>query len=670
MKIRTNLFLFSAIFVILIGALGFIVLQAFGQINREIKEHHSANTLIKDIFELNIVTYEHVMHHEKRMQQQWMLKYDSIGKLLERIREKESHPESQSILKSITFDYKALGNLFSQLQSNFVKRKRLIEENRSQVEINMTFALEERLIAQALMRAQKITSGAFRSSIIMQQRIARVQQKTNWIVLFSIIGFIIFSLCISFLTITAITRPLNKLVKSAEIIGEGNLDHRVDIKTKNEIGELAAAFNQMTERRSRAEEALRQGTHDLEERVKELKCLYEIGSLLQKPGISIDEILQEVVDLIPLSWQYPEITCARIFWKAQEFRTNNFRETEWRQASDIVANGEQVSALEVFYMEERPERDEGPFLKEERNLINAAAERLGEMIQRWQVEEELKKHREQLEELIQERTAELDKRISEVEQLNSAMVNLLADLRVSNENLELTTRQLSDANKELESFSYSVSHDLRAPLRAIDGFSQMLVEDHGDKLDEGAQHHLDVIQNSARQMGQLIDDLLAFSRLGRKGMSMSEIDMGVLAQEVFEQLQLGETERTARLNIDTLPPANGDRAMIQEVLVNFLSNAMKFTRPGKAPVIEVTGTVDENETVYSVKDKGVGFDMKYADKLFQVFQRLHSAEEFEGTGIGLALVQRIIHRHGGRVWAEGKVNKGATFYFSLPNREA
>ena len=256
MKIRTNLFLLSAIFVILIAALGLIVLQSFSQINREIKGSNSADRMIKDIFELNIVTYEYIMHHEKRMQQQWMLKYDSIGKLLERMRKEESHPECQSILESMTFDYKALGNLFSQLQSNFVKRKRLIEENRSQVEINMTFALEERLIAQALMRAQKITSGAFRSSIIMQQRIARVQQRTNLIVLFSIIGFIILSSCVSFLITRSITRPLNKLVKSAEIIGEGNLKHRVEIKTKNEIGELGAAFNRMTERRQLVEERL------------------------------------------------------------------------------------------------------------------------------------------------------------------------------------------------------------------------------------------------------------------------------------------------------------------------------------------------------------------------------------------------------------------------------
>ena len=258
MKVRTNLFLLSAIFAILIGALGFIVFQSFGLINREMKGSISANKTIKDVFELNIVTYEYLMHHKKRMQQQWILKYDSLGKLLERMRKEELHPECQSILESITSDYKALGSLFSQLQATFVKRKKLLEENRSQREINMTFAIEERLIAQALIRTQKVTSGAFRSSIIMQQRITRVRQRTNWIVLFSIIGFIIFSFCISFLTSTAITRPLNKLVESAGIIGKGNLKHRVDIKTKNEIGELADAFNHMTERRQLAEETLRQ----------------------------------------------------------------------------------------------------------------------------------------------------------------------------------------------------------------------------------------------------------------------------------------------------------------------------------------------------------------------------------------------------------------------------
>jgi two-component system, sensor histidine kinase and response regulator len=268
MKIRTNLGLLSAIFVLLIAALGLIVFQAFNQVNREIQASSSAARMIKDLFELNIVTYDYVIHHEKRMQQQWLLKYDSLGKLLESMSKEASDMEIKSILGSIATDYKALGSLFSRLPENFEKRKRLIAENRPQSEINMTFALEERLIAQALMRTQKITTGAFRSSGIMQQRIARLQQTTNYIVLFSIIGFAIFSSGISFLLSMAIVRPLNKLVESTQRIGQGDFKQRVDIKTGSEIGELAAAFNQMTERRQRAEEKVRRYQDHLEELVE------------------------------------------------------------------------------------------------------------------------------------------------------------------------------------------------------------------------------------------------------------------------------------------------------------------------------------------------------------------------------------------------------------------
>ena len=299
-------------------------------------------------------------------------------------------------------------------------------------------------------------------------------------------------------------------------------------------------------------------------------------------------------------------------------------------------------------------------------LVSTNKQLKREVNARKQTEEGLEKYRENLEEMIKERSAELNKRISEVEQLNNAMMNLLEDHRISNESLDIKTQQLAAANKDLDAFAYSVSHDLRAPLRAIIGFSRMLMEDYGNKLDEEGQRKLNVIQNSAQDMGQLIDDLLAFSRLGRKAMSMSDINMGHLAEEVFEQLRLNASGQTVRLNIQDLSPAYGDRSLIREVFVNLISNAIKFSKPSEVTVVELSGKTEGKEILYSVKDNGVGFDMKYADKLFQVFQRLHSTEEFEGTGVGLSLVQRIIHRHGGRVWAEGKVNEGATFYFTLP----
>jgi two-component system sensor histidine kinase/response regulator len=249
-----------------------------------------------------------------------------------------------------------------------------------------------------------------------------------------------------------------------------------------------------------------------------------------------------------------------------------------------------------------------------------------------------------------------------------AMERHLAEKQIRKLNLELknSLTELKEVNNELEAFSYSVSHDLRAPLRAITGFSNILLEDYGDELDAEEKRLLDVIQSNTKKMGQLIDDLLSFSRLGRKEIKKSNVNMENLAKSIFEELRVINLERTIKLKLITLPPAQGDPALIREVFANLLTNAIKFTKNEENAIIEIGGNSNDNEIVYHVNDNGVGFDMEYANKLFGVFQRLHSDKEFEGTGVGLAIVQRIIHKHGGRVWAEGKVNGGATFYFTLP----
>ncbi len=243
-------------------------------------------------------------------------------------------------------------------------------------------------------------------------------------------------------------------------------------------------------------------------------------------------------------------------------------------------------------------------------------------------------------------------------------------LRKANEELELRiqerTRELEAANKELEAFSYSVSHDLRAPLRAISGFSQILVDEYAPNLDDEGIRLINIITRNTTTMGMLIDDLLRFSRMSRREMESTVIDMNSLVAEVIQQHKEFISLKAFQFKPGNIPRAYGDMSMIRVVLMNLLSNASKFSTSEKQPVVEIGGRVDTSENVYFVKDNGVGFDMKYADKLFGVFQRLHSSEEFEGTGVGLALVQRIIHRHGGRVWAEGEVHKGATFYFTLP----
>ncbi|HYD79709.1 MAG TPA: CHASE3 domain-containing protein [Paucimonas sp.] len=241
-------------------------------------------------------------------------------------------------------------------------------------------------------------------------------------------------------------------------------------------------------------------------------------------------------------------------------------------------------------------------------------------------------------------------------------------LHDANEELHRHANQLEATNKELESFSYSISHDLRIPLRAIAGYTGMLEEDYGNRLDDEGRRLLKVIGDNSKRMGDLINDLLAFSRLGRKEIAAVEVDMTSLAAAAAEEVGRAEGRAPTQLIIENMPPAWGDRALLHQVWTNLISNAFKYSADRKPSIVRIEAEAAEQETIYRIRDNGVGFDMRYYDKLFGVFQRLHSAEEFPGTGVGLAIVQRIVVRHGGRVWAQSEAGKGATFHFSLPRR--
>jgi len=277
--------------------------------------------------------------------------------------------------------------------------------------------------------------------------------------------------------------------------------------------------------------------------------------------------------------------------------------------------------------------------------------------------------------------AEIGRRSEALEKLNQSLEREMAErqrmdgeLRQLNmeleQRVEARTKELEAANKELEGFSYSVSHDLRAPLRAVVGFSKLMIEDHAEQLDEEARRKLGIIQNEVQRMGILIDDLLAFSRLGRKEMQAAQIDMTALARSTFSELNNQEAGKHAEFHLGALPEGKGDRVLIGQVWVNLLANAVKFSSKREHPRIEVNAISDDKEYIYYVRDNGAGFDPRYQSKLFGVFKRLHNSSEFPGTGVGLALVQRIITRHGGRVWADSKLNEGATFYFTLPKESS
>lgn len=278
------------------------------------------------------------------------------------------------------------------------------------------------------------------------------------------------------------------------------------------------------------------------------------------------------------------------------------------------------------------------------------------------IENELKLAHDELDQRVKERTKELQK-------MNEALQSEITERKEAEKLIELRTKLLEMTNKELESFSYSVSHDLRAPLRAIDGYTRMILRDQRESLNDDAKRKFDLIRSNTQIMGKLIDDLLSFSRLGRLELNMSRLDMESLVNDVWMELQIINPDRKIDLKIKNIPPGWGDRTLMKQVYSNLLSNAVKYTKLIDKAYVETGGYAGDGETIYYVKDNGVGFDMAYYDKLYGVFQRLHSADDYEGTGVGLAIVQRIIHRHGGRVWADGKIDKGATFYFTLPQKD-
>lgn len=282
---------------------------------------------------------------------------------------------------------------------------------------------------------------------------------------------------------------------------------------------------------------------------------------------------------------------------------------------------------------------------------------------------ELQEAKETLEARVAERTAELARANEQLQTELAERKRAEDQVKKLNEDLEHRvaerTAQLEAANKELEAFSYSVSHDLRAPLRHIDGLAQILIEEHSTQLSQEAQHQLTRIHEGTQKMSRMIDDLLNLARLDRRNMVLETTSLNSLVDIAAQDLKPEIAERKIEWRVGSLSSVNCDPGLLQQVFANLLSNAVKYTRHRQQAVIEVGQSTIDGQTVFFVRDNGAGFNQKYADKLFGVFQRLHSDQEFEGTGVGLATAQRIIRKHGGRVWAEAEIDKGATFYFSL-----
>jgi PAS domain S-box-containing protein len=305
-------------------------------------------------------------------------------------------------------------------------------------------------------------------------------------------------------------------------------------------------------------------------------------------------------------------------------------------------------------------------LKNNGGKIIGSVHIITDVTKRKRAERALKKSHDELEKLVWERTMKLKNMNKNLQNEITERTHAEEKIQKLNEELGQHIKELEVVNKELRTFNYSISHDLKTPVIAIEGLSRRLLGKHANLLDTKGQQFLKMINQSTIQMKELIDDLLAFYSLGHKKIEFSMIDVNKMVKEVFEQIKATHQKRKIELNITSLPNASADGTMLRQVITNLLSNAIKYSKLKETTVIEVGGWAKEEKHIYYIKDNGVGFSMEHADKVFEVLERLHSTEEFEGTGIGLAIVKRVIKRHGGEVWAEARVNEGATFYFTLP----
>lgn len=471
MKLRTMLQFNAVISIAMFIIIGLVILWTEQQEEEANEEKIIADTIIKEMSELQGLTFEHSLHHEEKVKEEWQLKYASQAKLLAGLNFED--PERQVITGRMRRNLEEMEYIFPELVAAHSKQES------GGPEIAVYKELEDRLINRMLLQSQMIVSDASRLVQISNTELNAVHRKGLQLILFLAAVLSVVYIAVSILTIRSIVKPLVKLQKSTEVIGSGNLEHRVDIRSYDEINQLSGAFNQMTAK-------------------------------------------------------------------------------------------------------------------------------------------------------LKERTVHLE-----------------------------------EAIRELESFAYSASHDLRTPLRSIDGLSLVILEDYSNKLDKTGKDYLTRVRTAAQKMSDVIDAMLSLSRLTRRELIRETVDMSAMAKTIARELQGTQPDRKAEFVITDNVTATGDAKMLKTVMENLLGNAWKFTGKHPAARIEFGITQAEGKTTYFVRDDGAGFDLAYVDKLFKPFERLYTEAEFPGMGIGLVTVQRIIHRHGGKVWAEGEVEKGATFYFTL-----
>jgi PAS domain S-box-containing protein len=610
-----NVSLFSSVLALLV--IGGVLLWATLTVNRAISVNRTANQIRGEIQELNYLTVDTILHYEERSQKQWQIKQQALTTSLQNSQFGLQH---RMIIDVIAKNLLAAKELYPQLVTY---QQAAVEKALSQAQFH---ELESRIVSRLLGQFQDMNANAARLSELSMQRILSAQFLLGVLLLcFAILISVIVLLNWAIIS-RKVLGPVRELQKGAELVTQGDLAYRTGIRSTDEVGRLANAFDDMTEK-------IQTMLGQLEE---EIRARIVVEENLLESREQIRAVMETALDAIISADAEGNIV---------HFNQGAERMFNYRPEAAVG-----MPFTRLFSSPCPP------------NSLRPRSDSLG-------AGKDNNPHENTFELTAMKRDgAELPVEVSTAS-WSTAKGNFFTMIIRDITFRKVSEERLHRINAELEAFSYSVSHDLRAPLRHIDGFVALLKESCSESLSLECQEYLDYISDSATQMGTLIDDLLAFAQIGRVELHKSWFDMEDLVREVQEKMNPDVRGRRVEYRIDNLPKVFGDRSLFRQVWINLLSNALKYSRTRETARIEI-GCVDRRSKLeFYIRDNGVGFDMKYAGKLFGVFHRLHRPEEFEGTGVGLANVQRIVQRHEGRVFAEGKVDQGATFYFTLPSAE-
>jgi PAS domain S-box-containing protein len=582
--------------------------------------------------ELSYLSNDYLIYRESQQLKRWQSRVASFSAQVAGLR--VDSPEQQALVLNIQANQQRLEEVFNSVASAVGNPSQI---QRTALDSGFLQVSWSRMAVQT----QSLVSDASRLSRLIHDQAARSKQ-INMIVILTMITIFGAYFLIHYLVVHRRLNSIATLQAGTAVIGAGDLDFTIEERRNDEIGDLARAFNRMTANLK----AVTASKADLEREIAERK--------------RAEEALRESENHLRIVADFP-YDCE--YWRGRDERFLYMSPSCERITGYTRQEFIEDPALyfRIIHPDDR-ERVAKHLRDDKIDLRNCSLEfriTCRDGMERWishVCQPVLGVNGEFLGRRASDRDVTERRRTEEV-------------LRETHKKLQEHAARLEAANKELESFGYSVSHDLRSPLRAIGGFSRMILDEQGGSFDTETLRKFNIVQENVGKMGRLIDDLLRLSRLGRAGMSRLKLDMASMVREVLNEIRLSEPERNFAVEIGELPKADGDPVMIRQLMVNLLSNAVKFTRRRQGARIIVGSYETPAENVYFVKDNGIGFDMKYRDKLFGVFQRLVRESDFEGTGVGLAIVQRIVLRHGGRIWAEGKIQEGAAFYFTLPRME-